>query len=111
MIKLNKIFRELPPITSEETPKLDCDTSLSKWLKNIEDPDLGFSKQYDEIGQPLDSNNPKIEMHFPFLKRNFEFNMTEVFIKSQTGDILFQGKVISYNLHKDLLYFTPIFFH
>ena len=81
-----------------ETTRFECDTSLSNWLKSIEDINFAAWEQYDENDQPFDRDSPKIELNIPFLKRKFEFNMTDVFIKTQTGDILFEGKMIFYKL-------------
>ena len=85
-------------------------------MKSIEDINFAVWKQYDENYQPFDTDSPKIELNIPFLKQKFEFNMTDVFIKTQTGDILFEGKMIFYklvmksaSLIKDKKLLQPIF--
>ena len=73
--------------------RLNCDSSLSSWLKSIEDTSLELPKPFGEDGKPFGTSSPEIEINLPFLKRDFEFNLTSIFIKTQTGDVLFQGKM------------------
>ena len=87
-----RFLKILRPLNFKETTRLDCDSSLSSWLKSIEDPFLEFSKPYDENDMPFDTDSQEIEINLPFLKRNFEFNLTDFYIKTQTGEVLFQGK-------------------
>ena len=77
----------------KETTRLHCDSSLSRWLKSIEDPFLESFKPYDENDMPFYTDNQEIEINLPFLKRDFEFNLTNFYIKTQTGEVLFQGKI------------------
>ena len=82
-----------------------CNDSLRNWLYDVGDQNLEIFKPYDETVKPLDIDNPEIEINLPFLKRNFGFNLTEVFITTYTRDVLFKGKVTLCKVPK-ILYFT-----
>ena len=64
----------------KETTRLDCNTSLSNWLKSIEDPDLWSNKPYNENDQPFfDMEMPEIEIKVPYLQRRKGISLTNLF--------------------------------
>ena len=73
--------------------KLNCGTSLQKWLQSIDDPNLLPFQLYNENIHPFDMNNPEIEIDIGFLlQKRFEYSLSLV-IQTQRV-ILFEGVMV-----------------
>ena len=75
---------------------MNCNTSLSNWLINIENPNLLPFQKYNEYDQPFDIDNPEIELNIGHLRhRSGSELMKTVVIQSQKGDVvLFEGTLL-----------------
>ena len=74
---------------------LECSNSLHFWLDDVQNPDLLWY-HYNENDQPLDLDNPEIEIEIGAYKGRFGWGTKRVTIESETNNlILFEG--IMYN--------------
>ena len=72
---------------------LKCSSSLSTWLEHVENPKL-FWYHFNENDEPLNINNPLIELEIQFLKGRSGWESKKVTIESQSGKIiLFEGTI------------------
>ena len=62
------------------------------WLEDVKNPNL-FWYQYNDMYEPLDTQNPEIELDLTFLRSRLGYEEKQVRIQTQTGDlILFKGQ-------------------
>ena len=73
---------------------VDCNTSLSNWLKSIEDPNLWSEKPYNENDLPLNMERPIVEIDIskPLESLNMdEFAKILEDVKNNINDGIRQG--------------------
>ena len=62
------------------------------WLEDVQNPNL-FWYQYNDMYEPLDTQNPEIELDLTFLRSRLGYEEKQVRIQTLTGDlILFKGQ-------------------
>ena len=62
------------------------------WLEDVKNPNL-FWYQYNDMYEPLDTQNPEIELDLTFLRSRLGYEEKQVRIQTQTGDlVLFKGQ-------------------
>ena len=70
---------------------LKCSGSLNSWLREVQDPNL-FWYLFNENDQPLDIDNPEIEIEINAFKGRNGWGTKNVTIESDTNNlILFKG--------------------
>ena len=80
---------------SQMKSNLNCSDSLSSWMKNAKDPNQ-FWYHFSENNQPLDLENPEVEIEIGYLKGRNDWSDRNVFIESNVGHVtLFRGKLIN----------------
>ena len=78
---------------SKMQSNLDCPETLSSWLNGVQNPNL-FWYHFNENYEPLNLENPEIEIEIGYLQGRDDWGSKSVFIKSPTDNlILFKGNM------------------
>ena len=87
-------MRLLPENTIERNQmqsNLNCSNSLSSWLDDMENTDLLWY-YYNEHDQPLNLDNPEIEIEIDAFEGRFGWSKKHIVIESETNNLtLFEG--------------------
>ena len=69
-------------------------TILKSWIQSAQDPNFAWH-HYTTDYDPIDKNNPELDITFDIIKNNPNFKSLNLIIETSSGEGLFRGKMIN----------------